>query len=161
IALLLTRFPAYTGRLYAFDLCGAALGCIVVIVALKLLDPIAAMLGIATTVAAVGWSFRSKNENARLRKRATVTVGILALAFAAQSISYFAGSPLLRITWGKQSVFTEVPIMERWNTYSRVAVWDYMYAGPFGWGFGLLHTDDIPQKYVNIDADAATIMTAF
>jgi len=51
ITLLLTRLPYGGGRLYAADLAGAALGCLGIIVALLVVDPVSATLWIATLAA--------------------------------------------------------------------------------------------------------------
>jgi SAM-dependent methyltransferase len=50
-------------------------------------------------------------------------------------------------------------LFERWNTYSRVRVTTYGTTVPFGWG--LTHTPEtrIDQDYLDIDADASTVIT--
>ena len=54
VCLALTRFPARIGQLYAFDLAGAALGCLAVIAALHVLDGIGAVIACATLAALAG-----------------------------------------------------------------------------------------------------------
>ena len=48
VCLALTRFPRRVGQLYAFDLAGAAIGCLLVIVALNWLDGVGAVIACAT-----------------------------------------------------------------------------------------------------------------
>jgi spermidine synthase len=162
IALLLTRFPAFTNRLYAFDLCGAALGCIAVVAALMLLDPIGAFLLIAVALSAVAWSFLPEVTNHSLRMRIKVATFVLTALCAVQTISYLGGHPILRLMWAKQELYvTSPPLFERWNTYSRVAVTNYDDDKAFGWGFAQDHKVTALQKKITIDSNAATILTAF
>src|SRR5450756_1660059 len=55
ITLLLSRLPYGGGWLYAADLSGAALGCLGVIVALLVIDPVSATLWIGAFAAGAGW----------------------------------------------------------------------------------------------------------
>src|SRR5215207_2880023 len=54
VALTLTRFPRDVGRLYAFDLVGAALGCVLLVWLLEITDGPTAVLAIAALAALGG-----------------------------------------------------------------------------------------------------------
>ncbi len=53
VTLLLTKFPEQTGKLYASDLTGASLGCIVIILILKFIDPFSAVFIFSSGIALV------------------------------------------------------------------------------------------------------------
>lgn len=161
IALLLTRFPAYTSRLYAFDLAGAALGCIVVIVALFVFDPISALVLLSTTLALLGLVFLPADAALTIKKRVKATAAALCILSVIQIASLAAGSPLVNLTWAKMRVITQAPLYQKWNTYSLIAVKAYDNKKPFGWGFGSEQKQEIEQKYLDIDLDAGTILTKF
>jgi hypothetical protein len=162
IALLLTRFPASTARLYAWDLGGAAFGCLAIIVVLLLLDPISVLFLLAAALAVMGWWLLPQASEPKLKWTVTGVASALVLLSVAQVGTYWHGDPIVRLTWAKGSVFKEVPEFERWNTYSRVHIVPHHLTEPFGWGFG--HPQNavsIDQKYLTIDAGAGTILTAF
>ena len=164
ISLLLTRLPRVGGWLYAADLSGAALGCLGVIAALLLVDPVSATLWIGAFAATAAAAMVAGNGGARraLRVSAGAALG-LGLVAAVHTGLAQSGAPHLGVLWakGEQQVGT---LFERWNTYSRIRVIDYAPVRgqqPFGWG--LAHPSDVKvdQKYLDIDADAGTVITGF
>jgi hypothetical protein len=161
IAILLTRFPRQTGRLYACDLTGAAIGCLIVIAALNWLDPASTLLILATALAIMAWRFLPATADAELSFRVKLLACVLGLVSVVQVSSYWKGDPAIRLTWAKGAPIVDAPLFERWNTYSRIAVNDYRKDTPFGWGFGREPDQKIEQKYLTIDADAGTILTEF
>ena len=62
---------------------------------------------------------------------------------------------------GRRGLEQTETLFERWNTYSRVRVTPLGNATPFGWG--LAHTPEtkVEQKYLDIDADASTVITQY
>lgn len=161
IALLLTRFPAFTSRLYTFDLAGAALGCIVIILALFVLDPISTLLLMSTTLAILGFVFLSAEASSSIKKRVKATAVTLCIISLIQIATLIGGSPLITLSWAKLEVITGEPVYQKWNTYSLIAVKSYEDKKPFGWGFGTAQKEQIEQKYLDIDWDAGTILTKF
>ena len=78
VALTLTRFPRDVGRLYAFDLVGAALGCVLLVWLLEITDGPTAVLAIAA-LAAIGGVFYAFDEGStRLDRVLAVRLGWLA-----------------------------------------------------------------------------------
>jgi hypothetical protein len=164
VTLLLTYFPGHTGRLYAVDLASAALGCIAVIAALHLLDPISIILLLAATLTTVGWLFAARTApfwRPRAIGNAAIVFGLL---FAGQSASYLSGSPLFKARIGKFAPLEDL-VFERWNTYSHVGIYPDPFRTPFGWGFGTALDEkkykDVEQYWLKIDADAGTVLTRF
>jgi SAM-dependent methyltransferase len=158
ITLLLTRLPYGGGWLYAADLSGAALGCLGVIFVLLIVDPVSATLWIGAFAAAAGWIVLQGSGDIRgLRLSGTVALTLAAVATVHTGLDV-SGRSHLGVFWAKgaQQMGT---LFERWNTYSRVRVTAYGKPAPFGWG--LAHTPEmkIEQKYLDIDADASTVIT--
>jgi spermidine synthase len=160
ITLLLTRLPYSGGWLYAADLSGAALGCLGVIFVLLLVDPVSATLWIGASAAAAGWMVvRGHGEWRTLRFSGTVAL-TLAAAAALHTGLAASGQSHLGVVWAKGVAQTGT-LFERWNTYSRVRVTVRGEATPFGWGLAHPPTTTIDQKHLDIDADAATVITRF
>lgn len=160
ITLLLTRMPYSGGWLYAADLAGAALGCLGIIFVLLVIDPVSATLGIGALAAGAGWMVvRGSGDVRTLRLSGAValSLGAVAIVHAGLDIS---GKSHLGVFWAKGAQQTGT-LFERWNTYSRVRVTAWGESVPFGWGFSRTPTTKIDQNYLDIDADAATVITRF
>jgi hypothetical protein len=160
ITLLLTRMPYSGGWLYAADLAGAALGCLGIIFVLLVIDPVSATLGIGAMAAGAGWMVVRGSGDARtlrLSGAVALLLGAVAIVHAGLDIS---GKSHLGVFWAKGAQQTGT-LFERWNTYSRVRVTAWGYSVPFGWGFSRTPTTKIDQNYLDIDADAATVITRF
>jgi spermidine synthase len=158
ITLLLTRLPYGGGWLYAADLSGAALGCLGVIFVLLVVDPVSATLWIGAFAAGAGWIVvRDSGDIRSLRLSGAVALALAAAATVHTGLDV-SGKGHLGVFWAKgaQQMGT---LFERWNTYSRVRVTALGETVPFGWG--LAHTPQmkIEQNYLDIDADASTVIT--
>ena len=158
ITLLLTRLPYGGGWLYAADLSGAALGCLGVIFVLLVVDPVSATLWIGAFAAGAGWIVvRDSGDIRSLRLSGAVALALAAAATVHTGLDV-SGKGHLGVFWAKgaQQMGT---LFERWNTYSRVRVTALGETIPFGWG--LAHTPQmkIEQNYLDIDADASTVIT--
>jgi spermidine synthase len=160
ITLLLTRLPYAGGWLYAADLTGAALGCLGIIFALLVVDPVSATFWLGAFSAGAGWMVVRSQGVASARRLS----GVVALAMGAVAVVHtglaVSGQSHLGVFWAKGYAQTET-LFERWNTYSRVRVRPLGESMPFGWGF--THNPDvkIEQNLLDIDADAATVITKF
>lgn len=164
ITLLLTYFPAYTGKLYAADLASAALGCIFVLLGLMLLDPVSVVFMLAAMLSLLAYGIH-KRENVVGRRSKQALVAVLCCSlFVGQAVSYVAGKPVLHMQMGKFHVIEDL-LFERWNSFSHVAIYPNRQRAPFGWGLGqTLPADeyrDVEQYWLKIDADAGTVLTRF
>jgi SAM-dependent methyltransferase len=160
ITLLLTRLPYGGGWLYAADLAGAALGCLGVILVLLVADPVSATLGIGALAAAAGWTVvRGSGDIRSLRLSGAVALTLAAAAIVHTGLDV-SGKSHLGVFWAKgaQQLGT---LFERWNTYSRVRVTALGETAPFGWGFTDTPGMKIEQNRLDIDADAATVITRY
>ncbi|MCE9595451.1 MAG: hypothetical protein K8S98_14785 [Planctomycetes bacterium] len=165
VALALTRFPRETNRLYAVDLIGAALACIGFVVLMQHTDGPSAVFAAAACAAAGGVAFGFGATASRARGVGALVV----LACAALSIWGAARAaeqkPLLRLNYVKGAVEPE-PRWEKWNSFSRIAVFGdpNELSPPSGWGLSRAYPKNKRTKKqlgLNIDATAATVMTNF
>lgn len=158
VTLLLTRVPYPGGRMYAADLAGAALGCLAIVAALFFIDPVSATFWIAGFAAFAGWNAVRTADDSKVRRlSAAVTVALLAAA-AVHTGLYLSGKGHIGVVWAKGDDQTGT-LFERWNTFSRVRVKDLGPGEPHGWGWSRQPTDRVEQHYLDIDADAGTIIT--
>jgi SAM-dependent methyltransferase len=156
IALLLTRLPYRGGTLYAADLSGAALGCLGTIVLLLVIDPVSATLWIGACVAGAGWL--AGGAGVRGARFSAGVASALALAALVHTGLDLSGRSHLGVFWAKGQE-QRGTLFERWNTYSRVRVTAHGLTAPFGAGFAHPQQSRIDQDYLDIDADAGTILT--
>ena len=162
VSLVLTRFPKQVNKLYAVDLAGAGLGCLLLIAILSITEgPTAVVL--TAIIAGIGSLFFAQSDK-KLFKRILIIVTIM-LAFATIShISVIYQKSILRPVWVKGE-FEERPMYEKWNTFSRIKVMGDTLAmeKPFTWGISSKWKDSlrIHQLKLDIDANAATWITNF
>jgi hypothetical protein len=158
ITLLLTRLPYGGGWLYAADLLGAALGCLGLIFALLVVDPVSATLWIGAFAACAGWVVaRAAGDVGHLRLSRTVVLTLVVVAFVHTGLAA-SGKTHLGVLWAKGSQQSGT-LFERWNTYSRIRVRPLGETTPFGWGYAHPQQTKIDQHLLDIDADAGTVIT--
>ncbi len=135
------------GVVYAADLGGAAVGCIL-FVALAGVAELPALAALAGAWLLVG------RGNVR---RAAIVAGLFVLLFG--SIGQSTGLLRLRFRMPGTDLFVD-PIYDRMNAFSRVVVVHNPDRKPFGWGM----SDNMPpvevvQRSVFIDSTAGTVLT--
>jgi hypothetical protein len=101
VALTLTRFPRDVGRLYAFDLVGAALGCVLLVWLLEITDGPTAVLAIAALAAIGGVATRWTRGSTRLVRWSALVSVALIVAAAGHTVLVWRGFPVLRILYVK------------------------------------------------------------
>lgn len=164
LTLALTRAGLPASTAYGVDLCGAALGCALVIPLLDRFDAPSAAL-VAAAVGALGALCFTLAQGDRPRpRRRMVGAGALAgllviLGFANASAEF----PALRPAWVK--AMPEAPEQFEyvgWNTYSRVTVDKTAEVPPYLWSGSRLMPPEllapVPQRTIKIDGAAATTM---
>ena len=170
VSLALTRFPEQVGALYAADLTGAALGCLIVGPMLRLADAPTAVLAtaaIASVSAVLFAAERTLNEttvSARFRHACATLAGLLILAAAANGLAARQNAGWLRLIWVKGQ-YEARPLVERWNSFSRIRVIgdQNRIIKPSGWGLSPTLPADKRARELHLDIDsyAGTELTAY
>ena len=162
VSVALTRFPRQLSTLYAADLSGAAIGCILLIYLLKVIDGPSAMIALACVACLAAVFFYSPQN-----RRSCITAVAFTLLFAcltvANAVSISHGYPGLRITWAK-GAFESKPAYERWNSFSRIRIATGENSTPFGWGLSTVKKFQITpgnQLQLEIDSAALTVLSRF
>jgi predicted membrane-bound spermidine synthase len=115
LSLLFTRYPININRLYAFDLTGAALGCIAIVFTMPWLGGGGSVLLPATFAAIAALLFFNKSQK--------VLIGISALLVIVTFLISLHSDELipLRITANKRMSNSKIkPVYTKWNTFSRI-----------------------------------------
>jgi hypothetical protein len=163
VCLALTRFPARVNRLYATDLVGAGVGCVVLVVLFMRLDAPSLVVGIGAFAAAGALAFA-----VGARSRHGVRAGAIAfvvLAGLALLNSHLAsqGNALLRVRWVKE-VSDPSHQYEKWNAFSRITVDGDPDARLRPGGFiSKTLPDDVAVSYLGmlIDSTAGTFLSHY
>jgi len=164
ICLALTKFPGQVSRLYAFDLIGAAVGCLLVIYTLKITDGPTAVIIVALLAGIGSILFAADNNNRKLTGIIVISSFLLAALAGAHLVLVHKQIPLLKLKWVKGG--EEPPaIFEKWNSFSRIEITGdpNRLERPFGWGFSPTFKPEagVRQLHLNIDAAAYTPIPAF
>lgn len=164
MCLSLTGFISRVSRLYAADLAGAALGCVLLLPIIGWSDAATAVLWVAALAALGGVAFSRASQSRALRVSALGVALVLTAAAAAHTLLAWRQFPVFRIIYVKGE-FEARPLYEKWNSYSRVRVNGDPEAEvpPQGWGLSRTLPQDfrVRQLQMDIDVAAGTVMTAF
>jgi len=167
VCLALTKFPADLSTLYAFDLAGAALGCILLVGVLAVADAPSAVVATAA-LAGIGAVLFARDAGDRRLGKIAVAASVLMAGLAMFNISMGShGIPPLRLLWVKGN-FESPPIYTKWSSFARISVTDGkefkgLLDQPFGWGMSDAYKGGHKprQLHMDIDAAAGTVMTEF
>jgi hypothetical protein len=162
VCLALTRFPKHTAKLYAADLVGAAIGCLAIIIMLRLIDGPSAVAATAA-IAAIGAAAFAISETRLTTAAAVVTLIAMAAVAGASSYATRIGKPFMGILYAKNTPENDV-MFEKWNHFSRITVSPNLNEVPFGWGLSRAYFPDRPPQkelWLRMDAMAATTITNF
>jgi len=170
VSLALTRFPLQVSALYAADLAGAALGCVVVGPMLRLTDAPTAVLATAAAAALGAVLFSSVRgpglyaPAAPAHKGPAYIAALLAVTAAAHGIAARENAAWLRLVWVKGQQEAR-PLVEKWNSFSRVRVIGNpdKVVKPSGWGLSATLPPHLRARELHLDIDsyAGTELTAF
>jgi hypothetical protein len=164
VCLALTRSPRAVGWLYAADLGGASLGCLAVVLALKVTDGPTAVLMVAALAGLGAVFFGREAGSSRLRTATIATAAALVLAATGHAWLVDRHEPILRLVSVKGA--PESPALyEKWTSFSRIRVEGIpgQLRKPFGWGFSPRYTpvDEVRELDISIDAASGTVLTGF
>ncbi|MCA9866171.1 MAG: hypothetical protein KIS95_01255 [Anaerolineae bacterium] len=126
LALTLAGWPSEAGKVYAADLIGGAMGCLVSVAALARLGGVNALflLSLILALAAVAFIYN--------RRGWLITAGAILLLTGGLLVSNVS-SPWVRIVVNKAGGEEPPIVYEKWNIHSRVTVYEPE-VFPFFWG---------------------------
>jgi len=164
VSLVLTRFPARVSQLYAADLIGAALGCVLLVFVLDWTDGPTAVFVVAwlASLGAVAFAVAARS---RRTITASVVLSVLLGVFVVGHTALVRRQfPILRILYVKGQ-FEARPFYEKWNSYSRVRVNGNPNELTDAYGWGLSPRLPAERKYaqlkMDIDVSAGTVLTKY
>jgi hypothetical protein len=165
VSLTLTKFPRQVSRLYAADLVGAAIGCVILVYVLKVTDGPTAVIAVALLASLGALMFSVREPLPRLRRWSAISAVVFAALSFGNTLLVNAQSSPLRLIYVRGDV-EKRPLYEKWNSFSRIAI-----AGnpeqltpPHGWGLSSTYPAaqrPVRQLELGVDAGAGTILTAF
>lgn len=164
LCLAVTRFPDDLKKIYAADLAGGALGCLLPLGLLNFLDGPTAALFTAVMACLAATLFAQGSGSSKLVNLTRAALGIFVIWTAWGAAAYAAQEPLMPIRWtkGKQ---TSPAIYERWNSFSYIRVYEdpKHLSEPFGWGLSQEYVPNQRPKQLRMDIDATgiTVLTEF
>lgn len=143
ISLAIASAKQHIGRVYAFDLAGAGLGCILIVPLIATVGGPSAILFAAAVTAAGGALLGLSSTSRSAFRGLTIAVGA-SVAIAALAFAILTGPAAFRIAQGTKFLNESAVEYEKWNAFSRVTV----------------SAGEPDHKWIHIDADAATRMYA-
>ncbi|HTU24783.1 MAG TPA: hypothetical protein VMF30_05270 [Pirellulales bacterium] len=159
ITLVLTKCSLPVGFVYASDLVGAAMGCLLVLGGLEILDAPSLIL-LCGAIGALAGAIYVGHIGANKLRIMNLTV---AVALALTAIVNAQSARFIRPLVVKGVVQPATAYMlEKWNSFSRIAVFPLVTSGPNLWGPSP-HAPHhwLNQHYMNIDGEAGTVMRQF
>jgi hypothetical protein len=151
-------------KLYAADLAGGALGCVLLIYILSITDGPTTVIIVALLASIGAVFFVAEVGCKKLMRIAVITTLLFASLGVIHTVLVMKQFPLLRLIWVKGG-FESRPLYEKWNSFSRIRVSGYpnKLEKPFGWGLSALYPSDrkVRQLKMTIDATAETVLTGF
>lgn len=170
VCLVLSGAKEQIGKLYAWDLSGAAIGCLAIIAVLEAADAPSAVVWVSqlACLGALMFSLSSEIVSGSINVKAwfsKLSSKLLAVWFVAITTLALINptAQIVKLGWSKGGRC--VPIYEKWNSFSRVRVSGNpdIAERPFGWGLSTELPANIKVRQLNLDIDSAasTILTAF
>lgn len=157
---VLTKHNLPMGQLYASDLAGASLGCLFVLGGLELFDAPSIILLCSSTAGAACICFAWRSRTAWWRRVGLLVLLVFFLAGIANSMGKSGIRPV--IVKGGRIEPTNSYYLERWNSFSRIAVYRRTHEPPQYWGPSpIAPVEPLDQFKMNIDGEAGTTVRAF
>jgi hypothetical protein len=156
----LTRYDFPPGRIYAADLIGASMGCLVVLGGLEVLDAPSLILVFGALGVVAALCFSGGGNRGKPRVGFLVFLGIYVALVVVNAATPFGLRPM--VVKGRVEASAGYHL-ERWNSFSRVVVYPREPRAPLYWGRSPVAPPDrkIPQYVMNIDGEAATSVGRF
>lgn len=161
ITILLTKTSLPIGKIYGMDLIGASFGCIIVLVGLEIFDAPSFIIFVAAISSLSSYLFSVPSGIAK-NKRISLLLIFVFIIVAILNSNYSQGIRPLIIK-GQKIESASNFIIERWNSYSRVAVYPLeKNVSPQLWAASPVMPNYKTEQYrMNIDGEAATVIRKY
>ena len=164
VCLALTRFPGKVNRLYAADLVGAALGCVLLIALFSKFDGPSLIVLVAALAAVGAVAFALDGVSRPGLALGGVAVAALTVFAVVNDRKSTTGDAPLRIRWTKELRDINHDY-ERWNAFSRLTVDGdpNQPLAPYGYGMSRELPPELRVNQLNmvIDSTAGTVLTRY
>jgi hypothetical protein len=164
VSLALTRYPRHVGRVYAADLTGASVACVTFVYLLRITDAPTAVVATASLAGLAPFWFGALRDSRRIALGAAILEIVLVAWVGYGTWRSWRADPLVRLAYVKQGI-EPTPIYEKWNSFSRVAVFGDPSKPQPPTGVAMSRTFVpkrlVPYLVMNIDGTAATWITRF
>jgi hypothetical protein len=158
VTALLTRTGFQVPKIYGFDLIGASFGCLFVLAGLNFFDAVSLIIFSGSAGVAAYFIFSARTGSANKAPGILLLFFILLLSFS-NRFTRNGIRPL--IVKGKVEVASD-HLLEKWNSFSRVLVFQKKNAPPQLWGASPVTPPQLLEQYhMSIDGDAATVVRRF
>jgi len=151
------------GKVYAADLVGAGLGCLLLPLTLDILDGPSAALLISVLGALSAYLFALSSSRRELQRTSGLTAAFFLFLTLVNLWTFRAGQPLLGIQEAK-GITESYTLYEKWNSFSRVRIHGFpgQPTAPLVWGGSprLIGIRPVEQLYLRIDGSAETVLTS-
>jgi hypothetical protein len=158
---ILTQTAMPIGRLYASDLAGAAVGCILVLVGLEFLSApsLIVFCGVICGLAGLLFSWASNSKSLKFLSRGVIIFLLIIVLF--NSLPDI--SPLSPIAVKGRIEHPSDYMYEKWNSFSRVVVYKAIQSVPQLWSPSPTMPQDVLsiQYKLNIDGEAGTVIRKY
>ena len=160
VSAVLTKQDLPMGKLYASDLIGSSIGCLFVLGGLSVFDAPSLILLCSALGAFAGLLFSWKNPS---RWRRVTGLSMFVFFVVAGYVNSLSTSGIRPVVVKGDRIEPAINYqLERWNSFSRIAVYNEKLIIPQYWGPSRIAPENlIPQHYINIDGEAATTMRKF
>lgn len=159
VTLVLTKARYPVGLLYSSDLAGAAAGCLLALVCLETLDAPSAIIVSAAIGLAAGAAFSRSGGS----KRGSLLTALGALALVGVAVLNSGTENGVGPVVAKGEIQLRNAFeWEKWNSYSRVAIFPPYRGAPQYWGASpIAPNPSVEQFHMNIDGEAGTTARSF
>lgn len=164
LALALSQYPSDIARLYAFDLAGAALACLLVVPLLSILDVFSALLFCGFIASIASFFYASEAMNPAGKKQAGLLCLVLGALACFQTYMQAGDYSPFRLHFAKEHM-EPAAIYEKWNSFSRLKFFGTpdKPTPPACWGLSKTYgaRNLVKQIHLEIDGAAATVLTNY
>lgn len=159
LSIILTKYDLPIGKLYAIDLIGAALGCLFVLGGLEIFSAPSIVLLCSIVGGISAFVFAYGSPSFGYRKTLAAVCVVLAVLVVINTTTKVG---MYQLTTKGKIVPVDWMLYERWNSFSRVVVYQGNEDSPLYWGPSPTKPAETTyQHWMNIDGDAGTAVRKY